>query len=274
MTSSPQEAPAPHRFYKRANGSRLAYAQYPGGDDRLSGPCAIWLGGLRSDMTGGKALALHAWAEKREAAFLRFDYRGHGASDGAFADFVLSDWLDDALTMIDAKTEGPLILFGSSMGAWLALHCALRLSERIAGLGLIAPAADFTERLMRPSLTEAQSAALQSQGYFDEPSEYDETPMRITQRLLEDGAGLSLLDQPLHIQAPVRILQGMRDEAVPWRHAALIAETLSGPDVTLTLSKDGDHRLSDPANLQRLIAMADELFERAGRLAPPAAQTA
>ena len=240
-------------YLKGPNG-RIAYLREHG-----AGPGLVWLGGFKSDMTGTKAAFLAEWAKKRGRAFLRFDYSGHGASDGAFEDGCISDWFADALAAFDALTEGPQILIGSSMGGWIATLIALKRAPRIAGALFIAPAPDFTEELMWPDMSEAQREALMRDGRIEEPSEYSPEPTVITKKLIEDGRKNLVLSGPLPMPFPVRIHQGMADPDVPWRHALRFAEAIDGSDVEMTLVKGGDHRLSTPADLARLATTLDAL---------------
>ncbi|MFC7397635.1 alpha/beta hydrolase [Chelatococcus sp. GCM10030263] len=223
-----------------------------------SGPAVVWLGGFRSDMRATKATALDDWAAEAGRAFVRFDYSGHGESGGEFTAGTISRWLEEALAVITAKTEGPAVLVGSSMGGWVALLAALRLKvERPdhapAGLVLIAPAVDFTERLMWEALSEDARRELETTGAFLRPSLYGD-PYPITRGLIEDGRKHLLLGGAIEPGCPVHILQGMEDPDVPWRHVLETVEHLPGEAVTLTLIKDGDHRLSRPEDIERLIA--------------------
>ena len=222
-----------------------------------AGPTVVWLGGFRSDMTGTKAQELANWAHRTGRAFLRFDYSGHGESSGDFADGTIGRWRGDALAVIEHLTEGPLILVGSSMGGWITCLVAPRLADRLAGVVLIAPAPDFTDKLMEPGFSPQAREDLARDGFWMRPSEYDPLGYPITQALLDDGRRWSLLPGPVHIDAPVHILQGGADEDVPWRHALALAEALSGKDVVFTLIRDGDHRLSRPQDLKRLIAAVE-----------------
>jgi pimeloyl-ACP methyl ester carboxylesterase len=242
-----------------SGGARLAWRRVEG-----EGPTLIWLGGFASEMTGTKAEALAAWARARGRDFLRFDYFGHGASDGDFQAGTITRWRADALAMIDELTAGPVVLAGSSMGGWLACLTALARPDRIAGLLLIAPAADFTERLMKPRLPPEGLAALEREGVWRRPSEYDPEGYAITRALLEDGARWSILPGPLDIGGPVRILQGGEDPDVPWTHALELAQAIRSRDLVFTLVRDGDHRLARPADLARLASYADELTALGG----------
>ena len=237
-------------------GERLAWRAVDG-----RGPTAVWLGGFRSDMTGTKAQMLAERAAETGRGYLRFDYSGHGESSGRFEDGTIGRWRSDALAVIDGLTEGPLVLVGSSMGGWIACLAALARPERVAGLVLVAPAADFTSTLIEHLLTDDARRDIETDGRWMQPSEYGD-PYPITRELLEEGRAWSILEEPVAIDAPVRILQGGEDPDVPWRHALKLAETITGRDVVFTLVKDGDHRLSRPEDLRRLAAAVEELTGR------------
>ncbi len=220
-------------------------------------PGLVWLGGFKSDMLGTKEETLDQWAAGNGRSFLRHDYSGHGESGGAFADGTISKWLSESLAVFRAKTDGPQILVGSSMGGWIALRMVQELrksgeSDRIAGLLLLAPAPDFTHELMQPQLTDAQKAALDEQGYFEEASDYSDEPNIYTRALFEDGMKNRVLKDLIHTHCPVHILQGMNDPDVPYQHALKLVDHLPADDVTLSLIKDGDHRLSRPQDLAML----------------------
>ncbi len=234
----------------RGDGTHLAYALTPG-----NLPTVAFLPGFRGDMTGDKATHLARFCAARKQAMLRFDYSGHGASGGRFEDGYVGRWTADALWLIDALTQGPLVLVGSSMGGWIALLAALARPERVAGLVGIAAAPDFTERLMWQAMAPIERERLMREGVLHVGSQYGE-PYPITRRLIEDGRTRLLLDAPIALDCPVRLLHGQRDPDVPWETALRIAERLTGRDVRVTLVKDGDHRLSRPqdlALLQRVI---------------------
>jgi pimeloyl-ACP methyl ester carboxylesterase len=230
----------------RGDGVELAWAALGGNQ-----PTVVFLPGFRSDMTGDKATALAAFCAARGQAMLRLDYSGHGSSGGRFEDGTIGRWTDDALTVIDRQSEGPLVLVGSSMGGWIALHVALARPQRIAALLGIAAAPDFTEALMWQAMTFAERATLMRDGVLQAPSQYGE-PYPITRALIEDGRTRLLLDAPIAIDCPVRLLHGQQDPDVPWEMALRIAEQLAGRDVRITLVKDGDHRLSRPPDLALL----------------------
>jgi pimeloyl-ACP methyl ester carboxylesterase len=210
-------------------------------------------------MGGTKARALDAWAERRGQAYLRFDYFGHGASSGAFADGTISHWLADAVTVLDELCEGPQVLVGSSMGAWIALLAARARPQKIAGLLLIAPAADFTEALIWARMSTEMRRDVMEKGFWLRPSSYGDGPYPITRALIEDGRKHLLLGGSIAIEVPVHIVQGMRDADVPWQHAMALMERLSGNPM-LTLIREGDHRLSSPAELARIEHALDGLL--------------
>jgi pimeloyl-ACP methyl ester carboxylesterase len=233
---------------------RIAVLARPGG-----GPTVVWLGGFRSDMRATKAEALDRWAARSGRAYVRFDYSGHGESSGRFEDATISQWLEDALTVVETFAPGPFLIVGSSMGGWLALLVTRALLKRQpargpSGLVLIAPAVDFTERLMWERFsTDIQKAILET-GVHLQPSLYAPEPYAITRALIEDGRRHLLLGGTITTGCPVHILQGMQDPDVPWRHALEVVEHLPGESVSTTLVKDGDHRLSREEDLERLIA--------------------
>ncbi len=246
--------PAPARL-DRPDGAYVAYHHSPG-----SGPSVIFCGGFMSDMSGTKALALEAFCAERGQGYVRFDYLGHGQSSGEFADGTIGRWVDDALAVIDSlDDEAPVLLVGSSMGGWIMLLAALARRQRVAGLVGIAAAPDFTRRMVEEEFDDEQRLALLHQGHVELPSEYDDGPYVITQALIDDGNGRCLLDGPIGLDMPVRLLHGMQDTAVPWQTALTIAEALESEQVIVTLVKDGDHRLSEPADLARLCAAVAEV---------------
>ena len=255
MTNNEQAAPD---VLVRPDGPPLAYRRVAG-----RGPGVVFLGGFMSDMTGEKARALDAFCRRQGHAFLRFDYRGHGASGGRFEEAVLSDWLADTLEVLDRLTEGPQLLVGSSMGGWLMLLAALARPERVHALIGIAPAPDFVRR-MEAGLTADQRRALDERGLFLRPSDYGDGPYTITKALIENGKRHCLLDSPIPVLRPVRLLHGMRDDAVPWRESLRLAERLEGEDVRTIFVKDGDHRLSRPADLALLTTVLDGLLRGSG----------
>jgi pimeloyl-ACP methyl ester carboxylesterase len=223
------------------------------------GPPVVWLGGFKSDMRSTKAAALDAWAERTGRAFLRFDYSGHGESEGAFEAGTISRWLEETVSVIEGFVTSRPVLVGSSMGGWISLLAAQRLMETRsdrapAGIVLIAPAVDMTERLMWDRFPEEIRKTVEETGVYHRPSAYSpEEPYPITKRLIEDGRSYLLFGKPVQTGCPVHILQGMEDPDVPWSHALQLVEHLPGDSVSLTLIKDGDHRLSRPEDLERLL---------------------
>ena len=240
---------------ERPDGEWIAWRRVDG-----QGPTVVWLGGFRSDMAGTKAQALADWARAEGRAYVRFDYLGHGESSGDFqGKGTITRWREDALAVLDELALGPVVLVGSSMGGWLACLVALARPRRVKAMVLVAPASDFTEKLMGPEIPPAGHAALAAEGVWLRPSDYGD-PYPITKALLEDGARWSILGaEPVPIAIPVRILQGAADPDVPWRHALEFALAIKGEDVVFTLIKDGDHRLSRPQDIERLLAAVGEL---------------
>jgi pimeloyl-ACP methyl ester carboxylesterase len=241
-----------------ADGTRLTYRQLAAraGDKR---PGIVFLSGFASDMTGTKGTALAAWAAARGQALLRFDYSGHGRSSGAFRDGTIGRWTAEALAAIDQLTTGPQVLVGSSMGGWIMLLAARARPERIGGLVGIAAAPDFTEDLMWAAMQPMTISRLLTEGVIYQPSQYQESPLEITLALIEDGRRHLLLRGPIDVRCPVRLLHGLADPDVPWQTSGHLAERLAADDVTVTLLKDGDHRLSREEDLQRLFAAIAEL---------------
>jgi pimeloyl-ACP methyl ester carboxylesterase len=232
-------------------------------------PGIVWLGGYRSDMRGTKAERLAAFAAASGRQFLRHDYSGHGESGGVFRDGTISRWLRESLAVFRRFAQGPQILVGSSMGGWIALRMIQELERageggRVAGLLLIAPAPDFTRDLVEPAMNDAQRKALAEQGYFEVSSDYSPEPDVYTRALIEDGADNLVMTGIIQTDCPVHILQGMRDGDVPYAHALKLVEHLPTDDVTLTLVRDGDHRLSRPQDLDLIERSVMALIERAG----------
>jgi pimeloyl-ACP methyl ester carboxylesterase len=230
-----------------------------------SPPGLFFLSGYKSDMKGTKAEALAQWAERQGRACVRFDYSGHGASEGKFTDGTIGRWLADSLGVFDACCRGPQILIGSSMGGWLALLLVRALRARgktesasLAGLVLIAPAVDFTEELMWKRFTPEIRRELETTGVWKRPSQYSPEPYLVTRQLIRDGRDHLLLGDMIETGCPVRILQGVMDPDVPWQHAKALIARFACDDVVLTLVKDGDHRLSRPEDIERLIAAVAE----------------
>jgi pimeloyl-ACP methyl ester carboxylesterase len=231
-----------------------------------SGPGLFWLGGFNSDMRGTKALALDAWAMEHGRACIRFDYSGHGESGGAFIDGTIGRWLEEGLAVFEQFCRGPQVVVGSSMGGWMALLLARAIAKReaagadLAGLVLIAPAPDFTEQLMWNAFSGEVREEIRTKGVWMRPSEYgDGAPYPITRALIEEGRNHLLLGSAIEVGCPVRILQGAQDPDVPWQHAFALAHRLPAEDVVLTMIQDGDHRLSRPQDIARILAAVAEI---------------
>jgi len=250
--------PAPAEADRADTGCEVQHLPVAGGSlayCRVSGqsPGVVFLTGFRSDMTGQKALRLETWARATGAAYLRFDYRGHGRSWGRFTDGTIGDWLEDVLAVLDRLTEGPQVLVGSSLGGWLAVLAALARPERVAALAGIASAPDFTESLIWPSLDPEQRRRLLAEGEILLPCAYDE-PTPVTLRLIEEARRHLVLGGPVALDCPVRLVHGMQDEDVPWQTSLRLVERIRGADVRLVLVKDGGHRLSRPEDLDLIVA--------------------
>jgi pimeloyl-ACP methyl ester carboxylesterase len=228
------------------------------------GPGLFWLGGFNSDMKGTKAVALEAWAAERRRACVRFDYSGHGESGGRFVDGTIGRWLEDSTAVFSQFCHGPQVVVGSSMGGWMALLLARELARQprgdatLAGLVLIAPAPDFTEELMWKGFSPEARRDIEEKGVWLRPSDYGE-PYPITRALIEEGRNHLLLGSAITTGCPVRILQGAQDPDVPWQHAFALAHRLPTEDVVLTMIQDGDHRLSRPQDIARIIAAVAEI---------------
>jgi len=229
----------------------LAHHYSPG-----AAPTIVFLPGYRSDMQGSKVLALEAWAQARGQAFLRFDYRGCGASPGAFEDHTLADWRDDALGLIDTLVEGPVVLVGSSMGGWLMLLVAKARPERIVGMVGIAAAPDFTDW----GFTAEEKRLLVEQGRLEQPSAYSDAPMVTTRAFWQSGEAHRMLDAPIAFDGPVRLLQGQCDEEVPWELALRLAATIRSENVQTWIVKDGNHRLSRDGDMRLLLRATEDIL--------------
>ena len=227
-------------------------------------PGLFWLGGFNSDMRGTKAIALDAWAAEHGRACVRLDYSGHGESGGAFIDGTIGRWLEESVAVFEQFCAGPQIVIGSSMGGWMALLLAREIAKRhasrvsLAGLVLIAPAPDFTEELMWKGFSRQARHDVETKGVWLRPSQYGE-PYPITRALIEEGRNHLLLGSAIEVGCPVRILQGAQDPDVPWQHAFALAHRLPVDDVVLTMIQDGDHRLSRPQDIARILAAVAEI---------------
>ena len=241
--------------------SRQIAVRHRAGDS----PGLVWLGGYRSDMIGTTAEALDTWAESTGRACCRHDYSGHGESGGDFIEGTISRWLEESLAVFDAHcTEGSHVLVGSSMGGWVALRMVQELfkrgeSDRVKALLLLAPAPDFTHELMKPELSEQQIGDLETKGYMEEPSEYSDEPNIFTKALFDDGDANRVMTGMIETGCPVHILQGMNDPDVPYEHAMKLISHLPNEQVSMTLIKDGDHRLSRDEDISLLLRTVETL---------------
>jgi pimeloyl-ACP methyl ester carboxylesterase len=257
--SAPDQEPAFIEVGNDAGRRRIAVRARTG-----SAPGLFWLSGFNSDMRGTKAIALDAWAAERNRACVRFDYSGHGESGGAFVDGTIGRWLEETIAVFEQFCAGPQVVIGSSMGGWMALLLARELARRparrasLAGLVLIAPAPDFTEELMWKNFSPEARHEIETNGVWLRPSAYGE-PYPITRALIDEGRNHLLLGGSINVGCPVRILQGAQDPDVPWRHAFALAHRLPADDVVLTMIQDGDHRLSRPQDIARMIAAVAEI---------------
>ena len=261
-TAVSNQEPAHIEVGNDAGRRRIAVRARPG-----NSPGLFWLGGFNSDMKGTKAVALDAWAAEQGRACVRFDYSGHGESGGAFIDGTIGRWLEESVAVFEQFCSGPTVVIGSSMGGWMALLLAREIARRekkrhasLAGLVLIAPAPDFTEQLMWNGFSPEIKQEILTKGVWLRPSEYGEgAPYPITRGLIEEGRNHLLLGSKIDVGCPVRILQGAQDPDVPWQHAFTLAHRLPAEDVVLTMIQDGDHRLSRPQDIARIIAAVAEM---------------
>lgn len=235
----------------------IAYDQTEG-----DGPGVVFLGGFNSDKEGTKAVYLEGWAQRRRRAYLRFDYSGHGSSSGAFEDGCIGDWAEDAAALVGSLTEGPQILVGSSMGGWIALLLARAMPDKVAGLVTIAAAPDFTEDKLLPSLTAEEREQLATVGKIERPSQYSQSPYVFTSRLIEDGRRNLVLQTPLSLPFPVRLLHGTADPDVDMSVALRLLEHAECPDMRLTLLKDADHRFSTADCLALIVYAIEDVTSR------------
>ena len=244
----------------RKDGETLAYTKV---EAPANSPTLVWLSGFNSDMSGSKALAVKDWAEEAGFGYMAFDYFGHGQSSGDFAKGTISRWREDCLTAVDELTDGPLVLIGSSMGGWMALLTALARTDRVKAMLLIAPAPDFTEKLLWKELSGAAQEEIAHNGFWMRPTDYGD-PYPITRDLISDGKKWSILDAPIDLSMPVTILQGKMDPDVPWTHALKVQEKLVSTDCDFHLIKDGEHRLSRPEDIERLLIELEMLVGKLG----------
>ncbi|NBX03499.1 MAG: alpha/beta hydrolase [Alphaproteobacteria bacterium] len=236
---------------------KLAYVLCGG-----ASPTMVFCGGFKSDMTGSKALALEEFCRARGQRFLRFDYTGHGKSSGTFTDGCIGDWFADALDIIDELAGEKFILVGSSMGAWISLLVARARVEKLVAFVGVASAPDFTEKLIWNQMTPEQQKQMMEEGVYYAPSCYGDEPYAITKKLIEDGRGHLLLDSPIALNVPVRLLHGTKDEDVPHAISELLLERITSADKSLTLIEGGDHRLSEPKYLKLLCEVVEGIIKR------------
>lgn len=240
-------------YLTTAHGTRIAYHKTEG-----TGPGVIWCGGFMSDMDGGKALELEDYCKRVGRAYVRFDYQGHGASDGKFADGTIGLWQQDAMAVLDQLTDGPQVLVGSSMGGWISLLTLKQRPGRVKGLVGIAAAPDFTPRHWAELTPEQQNDVI-TKGRVLIPSDYGPDPYTFTKALFDDGWKNRVNHGPIHCDIPVRLIQGTADPDVPWQTALDIANNITGEDVEVILVPDGDHRLSRDVDLRRLVRIVDSV---------------
>ncbi len=242
----------PTEYVTRADGVRLAIRRVGG-----KGPTIIFLPGYMSDMQGGKAQAIEAWASRNNRAMVRFDYAGCGESEGAFEDQTLTSWRDDVLLVFERVVCGSVVLVGSSMGGWLMLMAALQLPTDVKGLIGIAAAPDFTDW----GYSQTEKMTILQRGRLEQPSPYG-APAITTRALWQSGEANRLLNRTIEIDCPVRLLHGQRDADVPWHHSTHLAERLRSDDVQVTLVKDGDHRLSRDEDIALILETLERLMDR------------
>lgn len=250
-------------YIKAPDGKRIAYRRFVG---KKNLPGIIFCGGFLSDMTGVKAMAIAAFCRKNGISLINFDYTGHGISDGKFEEGTIGRWRDDALLVLDKLTKGKQIIIGSSMGGWIGLLMARARPKRIGALIGIAAAPDFTEYLLWDKLDKKTQDEIRTKGkkYFE--SDFDSksgcSSYAITWKLIEDGRKNMLLHKKIAIDCPVRLIHGMDDEDVPYETSLRIAEKLTGKDVRIILQKEGNHRMSEPDDIELILATIEELLER------------
>jgi len=244
------------------DGNEISYHHFspsPKTESNHTLPTVIFMGGLKSDMQGSKAVFLESWCKKKDIPYIRFDYLGHGESSGSFTDGTIGRWKQDALTIIDrvAPLDTPLILIGSSLGGWISLLCAIERPEKVCALIGIAPAPDFTEELVWDTMTDDQKELMLTNGQFAMPSDYcDDTPYPLTLTLIEEGRNHLLLanNEEIPIKCPIRLIHGMQDQDVPYTVSQRISKQIASNDVIITLQKNGDHRMSSPDSLALITA--------------------
>lgn len=243
-------------YLTTSRGYRVAHHSTTGQGARV-----LFCPGYRSEMGSTKATALAEWCATKQVPLTRFDYFAHGKSDGDFIDFTIGAAMADVLDVIDHVGDDDLILIGSSMGAWVALNAALERKAHVRGLIGIAPAPDFTERLMFPKFTPEQRRQFEDEGVVWAYSEMSEADYPISKRFIEEARTHLLLDDIIGLEIPVHLLHGQADVDVPWETSIALAEKLMSDDVTVTLIKDGDHRLNRPADLALMMNALERMLE-------------
>ena len=241
----------------RDGGATIAYREMTG-----KSPTVIYCGGYHSDMSGSKAVALSTWCHEFGHTYIRFDYQGHGMSSGEFADGSIGLWRDDALSILDQTTTDPVVLVGSSMGAWIALLIALKRPNRIAGMVLLAPAVDFTIDLMWNKFDTDIRDEIENKGFWNRPSEFEDEAYPITLKLIEESRSHLLLNAPITFPGPVNILYGLADEVVPLDHVMRTVDAIASSALTVTLIKGGDHRLSQDTDIARMTSAVDNVISQ------------
>ena len=243
------------RFITSPDGHKIAYNTLAG-----SSPAVIFFPGFFSNMEGTKATFLEQQCRGRGQAYIRFDYRGHGKSDGRFEDGTFSEWLADALLVLDETASAPVLAVGSSMGGFVALHCALSRPDKIAGMIGIATSPDFTESIYRERMTEQQRQIMRALGYLETPSEYQDEPVKITHKLIEDGKKHIIMNRDrIDLDIPVCLIHGKKDADVPWKKSAELQEKIGRKQCELILIPDGEHRLSRPHDLELIGQKVEEM---------------
>jgi pimeloyl-ACP methyl ester carboxylesterase len=242
-------------FIEFTGARRIAYHLSQG-----AGPCVVFLGGFRSDMTGTKAVALEQYCLEKGQRFLRFDYTGHGQSSGDFMEGTIGSWTKDALDMLDHVVQSPCILVGSSMGGWVMLLAALARKNMVKGLVGIASAPDFTQNLIEKEMNDAQRKEIIEKGVVYVPSCYGEEPYPITHKLIDDGRNHLLLHKDIPLDIPVWLLHGILDKDVPWQASQTLLQRLQSSDVTLQLFKNAGHRLSEPPQLAAMCEAVEQVL--------------
>ncbi|KEC55203.1 alpha/beta hydrolase [Bartonella rochalimae] len=228
-------------------------------------PGLIWLPGYRSNMLGSKATVVDSFAKKNDFSCLRFDYSGHGESEGDFFQGTISQWVKESLAIIEAYCESPQILIGSSMGGWIAIRLAMILAQKNkapVGMILIAPAPDFTQTLVEPSLSAEEWKMLEEKGYCERPLADGFEPLLFTKAFIEDGRNNSIMKECIDVGCPIHILQGMEDVKIPYQHTLTLLDYLPLHDVALTLVRDADHQFSRPQDLKCLEKVLVSLIDR------------